>query len=128
MLTAALMQPGSFLFTLTFSEGMFSSYAHMRVHALKGLAFRSRITPVSSPLEERRSHRLCATLAAASVLFAHAFVRCHIENTSCIWRLCVVIVCTPDSRYFVFVRVQVNVLVDSVLFIVGLLILLNSPN
>ena len=48
-------------------------YARVRMHALKGLACRVRVTLAAWA---RHSRRLRATLAAAPLLFALAFVRC----------------------------------------------------
>ncbi len=51
-------------------EGLFSPYAHEHLHALKGLA----LPCVSSgEIALSASRCLCATHAAAPVLFAHAF-------------------------------------------------------
>jgi hypothetical protein len=40
-----------------------------------------RLARKPRPARARRSRRLRVTLAAAPVLFAHAFVRCNVEKT-----------------------------------------------
>ncbi len=63
------------------------------MHALKGLTYRARVTPINSV---RRSRRLRATRAAAPVLAVHTFVRCHMEaNTPSL---------KVDYRFQLFVR------------------------
>ena len=84
---------------------MLSPYARVRMHAQKGLACNTRVTPASSQAcsGEALTRRLRAALAAAPVLFAHAFLFDAMwENTPYWWyHMCAVqrgrvhAACTP---------------------------------
>ena len=61
----------AFLSAATVSQGMFSPYACVRMHALKGLACRARLARLPRTASSRR---LRSTCVAAPVLLAHAEV------------------------------------------------------